>query len=469
MIGIIAAAVLVSGPSHTELTIYNDGFGLVKEVRELHLHEGRQSVDVEDVASMIDPTSVGVKSLTHPDAFTILEQNYQYDLINPTAILNKSVGRRVRFIRTLGNQRDVLEGTLLSSPTSVVAGTDGRSDTTYNGMVIKTDDNKIVLNPTGEVEVTELPPGLISKPTLSWDLDAPKAGDDSIELSYISHGLTWSADYVLTLDGAGKADMQGWVTLNNTSGATWENATLKLLAGDVHQVKQVLSQMAGGIGGVMNRSVAAQQFQEQPLFEYHLYTLSRPATVRNHETKQISLLEGHDISVQKKLIVDSISDAYWPTEGEIGTGDIKPQVRIEFVNDEKSGLGMALPKGKVRVYQRDQSGSVQLLGEDEIDHTPRNEKVSLIIGKSFDVVATRKRLNFTRISDRQVRETFEIEVRNRKTEPETVYVLERHYGDWRITEKSQDFAKLDSETAQFVLNLQPNEVKKVTYTVETKW
>ncbi len=304
-----------------------------------------------------------------------------------------------------------------------------------------------------------------------WDIDAVKAGETTVELSYISQGLTWNADYVVTLDGASKGDIQGWVTLNNTSGATWENAKLKLLAGDVNQVRN-------GMTFALQRGAPAGKafgggngFQEESLFEYHLYTLQRPATVRNNETKQLSLLEGHGVPIEKKLIVDSIAGVgqYYPGEGEIGTGDVKPQVRLEFVNDEKSGLGMPLPKGNVKVYQRDQSGSVQLLGEDSIDHTPKNEKISLVVGRSFDVVSTRKRTNFHRISDRSVRETFEIEVRNRSEVPKTVFVLERHYGDWKFTDKSQPFTKLDSNTAQFVVDLQPNEVKKVTYTVETTW
>lgn len=468
MISILAAVLLASGPTQTELTIYNQGFGLVKELRQLTLKAGRQTVAIEDVASLIESSSVGFRSLTNPKGVNILEQNYQYDLINPQAILNKSVGKKVRFIRTIGNQRDVLEGTLLSSPTSVVSSPDGRNQSTYNGMVIRTDDNRIVLDPTGEVEVQEVPAGLISKPTLLWDLDAEKAGENTIELSYISQGLSWNADYVVTIDGLGKGDLQGWVTLNNSSGATWENAKLKLLAGDVHQapsfraMAKAAAPMGGGIGG-------GGGFAEESLFEYHLYTLERPATVRNHETKQLSLLEGHDIPIRKKLIIDSITGRYFPGEGEIGTGDVKPQVRLEFTNDKASGLGMPLPQGKMKVYQRDKSGSVQLLGEDQINHTPRNEKLSLVIGRSFDVVSSRKRTNFTRINDRSVRETFEIEIRNRKETDEQVYVLERHYGDWSIREKSQDFTKLDSETAQFIVDLKPNEVKKVSYTVETRW
>lgn len=460
-----------SNPTSAELTIYNQGFGLVKEVRSLDLKEGRQNVAIENVASMIDPTSVAMKSLTDPFSLSVLEQNYQYDLISPWAILNKSVGKKVTFIRTIGNTRDVLTGTLISSPTSVVGGTDGSNQMTYNGLVIRTDSGSIILSPTGEIQVQEVPDGLISKPTLMWDLEASKAGANTVELSYITNGITWSSNYILTIDGVGHGDMKGWVTIDNKSGATYENAKLKLLAGDVNVVpKPMVLGMSGGFGGRVMDS-AAKQFNEESLFEYHLYTLDRPATVRDRETKQISLLEGKDIPVTKKIVVDAMRgyNQWYPTEGEVGTGDIHPQVRLEFVNDEKSGLGMALPKGKVRIYQRDKSGSVQLLGEDQIDHTPRNEHLSLVVGRSFDIVSSRKQTEFTRLSPSWVRQSFEVEVRNRKTTPETVFVIERHWGDWKIKKENIKGAKLDAFSYQFQLNLQPNEVKTVQYTVETEW
>ncbi len=464
------AALALAAPSGTEITVYNQGFGLIKEVRQLSLKLGRQTVAVEDVASLIEPASVGIRSTTDKGAFSVLEQNYQYDLISPMAILNKSVGQKVRFVRTIGNTRDVLEGTLISSPTAIVGNPNGGNSQTYNGMVIKTDDGRIVLDPTGEIEVTSVPPGLISRPTLLWDLDAVKSGDNTVELSYLSKGLNWNADYVLTLDGQGKGDIQGWVTIDNQCGKSFENAKLKLLAGDVQRAQQSFD------GNVrMLKSAAAPGgrggFQEESLFEYHLYTLERPASVRNRETKQLSLLEGKNILISKRLTIDSMMGfgQYYPGEGEVGTGEVKPQVRIEFTNDQASGLGMPLPKGNVKVYQRDASGSVQLLGENSIDHTPRNEKLSLVVGRSFDVVSSRKRTNFSRISDRSVSETFEIEVRNRKETSESVHVLERHWGDWRVTKKNQDFEKLDSNTADFVVTLKPNEVKTVSYTVETRW
>jgi len=467
--GLALSSVAAGG---TEVTIYNQGFGLVKESRVFDLRQGRQTVSVEDVAAMIEPSSVGIKSLTDANSFEVLEQNYQYDLINPQAILNKSVGQKVRLIRTIGNQRDVLEGTLMSSPTAIVGTPDGGSQQTYNGMVIKTDDGRIVLDPTGEVEVKSIPDGLISKPTLLWDLQADKAGQNNVELSYLTQGINWNADYVLTLDGVGEADLKGWVTVNNQSGATFKDAKLKLLAGDVQRLMRAPATFGGrGGGGAMDMAKAANGFAEEGLFEYHLYTLQRPATIRNREIKQLSLLEGKGIKVEKKLVIDALRDygVYYPQEGEVGTGNIKPVVRVEFVNSKENGLGMPLPKGKFKVYQRDKSGSVQMLGEDEIDHTPKDERLSLVVGKSFDIVASRKRLNYKRINDRTFEETFEIEVRNRKDTADSVYLLERHYGDWKVTDKSMDFQKLDAMTMQFIVKLKAGEVQKVTYTIRTTW
>jgi len=467
----IGMAISNAAAGGTEVTIYNQGFALIKENRQFVLKQGRQSVTVEDVASMIEPSSVGIRSLTDPNSFEVLEQNYQFDLINPIAILNKSVGQKVRLIRTIGQQKDVLEGTLMSSPTAIVGSAGGDSQQTYNGMVIRTDDGRIVLDPTGEVEVRSIPDGLISKPTLLWDLFAQKAGTNQVELSYLTQGINWNADYVFTLDGDGKGDLKGWVTVNNQSGATYKEAQLKLLAGEVQRAQPKFRGAPGGAGGARMEAMADLGFKEESFFEYHLYTLQRPATIRNREMKQLSLLEGKGIKVEKKLVIDALNDygIYYPNEGEVGTGNIKPVVRVEFVNSKENDLGIPLPKGKIKVYQRDKSGSVQMLGEDEIDHTPRDERLSLVVGKSFDVVATRKRTNYKRISDRSFEQTFEIEVRNRKETPETVHILERHYGDWKISANSMPFAKLDAMTLEFKVDLKAGQTQKVAYTVRTTW
>jgi hypothetical protein len=464
-----ALAIAQAAPSQSEVTVYNQGFALVKESRVFNLKEGRQVVSVEDVASMIETNSVGIRSTSDAGSFEVLEQNYQFDLINPAAILNKAVGKKIKLLRVLPNgQKETVVGTLLSSPTAIVSDQQGNLRNTYNGMVLRTDDGRILLNPSGEVEVPSIPEGMISRPTLLWDLVSAKAGANTVELSYITRGMTWNADYVLTLDGIGTADLRGWVTMTNNSGTTYEDAKLKLLAGDV---QRVASAPRGGRGGGGYGGAGAAGFQEESLFEYHLYTLQRPATLKDKEIKQLSLLEGNGVRYEKKLIVDSMRSygMYYPGEGEVGTGNLKPQVRVEFINSKENNLGMPMPKGNVKVYQRDKSGSVQMLGEDQIDHTPKDERISLVVGRSFDVVAERKRTNFQRLGPNACREVFEIEVRNRKETSETVLVWERHWGDWKVTEKNMDFKKLDSQTMEFTLDLKAGESQKIVYTVETRW
>jgi hypothetical protein len=464
---IFASALLA--PGSTEITVYNQGLGFVKDIRSVKLHKGQQKVNVEDVAQMIDATSVGFKCLNNPGSISVLEQNYQYDLISPQAILEKSVGKRVRFTRTMGNTKEAIQGILLSSPTSIINNGNG-TEYSYNGLVIKADDGRIILSPQGEIDVMEMPTGLISRPSLVWDLESDKDQTAQMELSYLTGGMNWTANYVMTLDANGKSDIQGWVTLTNQSGLSFTDAGLKLLAGDVNVVRPQNGRGFGGAAPMMAK-MADSSFKEESLFEYHLYTLERPATVRNKETKQLSLLEGADIPFKKQIVFDSMAGYgnYYPSEGEIGVGELSPQVKIKFTNDKASHLGMPMPAGKVRMYQRDSKGSLQYLGEDQINHTPRDEKVSLNVGRSFDVRADRKRTDFKRLSSNSFRESFQIEARNRKQEDTTIYLYERHWGDWKVTDKSDNFTKEDSNTMVFELKLKAGEIKTVTYTVETKW
>lgn len=472
LVGLTAA--VASG--NAELTVYNQGFALVKEPRELTLKKGVQEVVVEDVAQMIESNSVGIRSVSAPGSFSVLEQNYKYDLISPEAILNKAVGKRIAFTRVLPDgSKERFTGILMSAPGGTVP---NGSNTTYTGMVIKTDDGRIVLNPTGEIEVSEIPAGMISKPSLVWTLDSESTGKNKIELSYLTQGMGWNADYVLALDKDGsKGDIKGWVTLQNNSGTTYKDAKLKLLAGEVNRVREMM--MSGGFGGggaaAFDKSQATMK--EETFAEYHLYTVQRPVTVANKELKQVSLLEAVDVPVKKRLVVDAMRDygtiyGYRPNEGQVGTGNIKPLVQIVMMNDEASHLGMPFPAGKVKVFQRDSTGSLQMLGEDQIDHTPRKEKLTLTVGKAFDIVCERKRTKFEWLngnSSAGSRETFEIELRNRKDTAETVEVFERQWLEWKITQKSLDYDTPESHTVVFKVTLKPQEVKKITYTVETRW
>ena len=446
----------------TEVTVYNQGLGFIKEIRNVKLDKGTQNVVVEDVAQLIDATSVGFKCLSNPGSVSILEQNYQYDLISPEAILAKSVGKRVRFTRSVGNQKESIEGVLLSSPTAVV-NTGNGSEHQYNGLVIRTDDGRIILSPQGEIDVLELPEGLISKPSLLWQVDSAEGQDAKMELSYLTQGMSWSANYVFTLNESNVGDLQGWVTLDNRCGVSFKDATLKLLAGEVNVVREQPQFMDGEAALPPTKMASFKgQMTESSLFEYHLYTLNRPATVKDKESKQLGLLEGFNVPIKKILSFD----------GYLGAGNVADQaakVQVKFVNNEKSHLGMPMPAGKVRLYQRDAKGSVQFLGEDQIQHTPRDEKLSLEVGKSFDVRGSRKRTAYSKVSKNSDRSTYEIQVRNRKKEATTVHLYEHQGNDWKVVSKSQDYVKDDANTMVFEVRLAPGEVKTVTYTIETKW
>lgn len=467
-----ALATLSAQQAGVEITVYNADFGLVKEIRSMNLSQGRQEVRIEDVAAHIDPTSVGFRALK--GTIQILEQNYQYDLLSPNSILMKSIGKRVRFRQLLENgQSIVTEGVLLSAPGQVVASGGGYTD--YGGIVVRTDDGRIVLNPTGTIEVLEIPQGLISKPTLMWELMAGNAGMHELELAYLTNQIGWKANYVLTLnDTDTRASLNGWVTINNRSGKTYENARLKLVAGDVRRVREYAEmQMRAGAAG---RTIEDRGFVEEAMFEYHLYTLQRPTTVRDKETKQIALLNADDFAVKKELIFEgqrnlwrSYGRNYRPAEGYATDSGVKVNVIVEVENSEKNKLGMPLPKGIVRVYKRDSSGQVQMVGEDEIDHTPREEKIRLYVGDAFDIVGSRSRTEFRRISDRVVQETFEIKLRNRKRVDETVRVIERAWNDWQILNESMESKKLDSNTFEYVVILKPDVETVIRYTIQTRW
>ena len=454
----LASALLVSGS--TEITVYNQGLGFVKDVRTLHLSRGQQNVVVDDVAQLIDATSVGFKCLSNPGSVSVLEQNYQYDLVSPEAILQKSLGKRIRFTRSIANQKESVEGILMSSPTSVVNTGNGH-EYSYNGLVIKTDDGRIILSPAGEIEVLAMPEGLISKPSLLWQLTSTSDQDAKMELSYLTKGMRWTANYVMTLGGTNSADIQGWVTLNNTSGVGFTDAKLRLLAGDVNVAKdEALLEPVRSSWEEKPQFKARQAMKEESFFEYHLYTLDRPASVRNKETKQLSLLEGSNVPYKKIVTFEA--------DGGQGEGDLESAVKVKFVNNKKSNLGMPMPAGKARLYQRDASGSLQFLGEDEIKHTPSDEKMSLTVGKSFDIKANHKRTSYSVTGKRSARSGYEVEFRNRKKEAATVYFFQHIGGDWKMVSNSDPFVKEDSGTAVFEVKLKAGEVRTIKFGFDSK-
>ena len=270
-------------------------------------------------------------------------------------------------------------------------------------------------------------------------------------------------------DASTTADLLGWVTLTNQCGATFKNAQLKLMAGDVNRPQDpIFANFA--TGNLIDSLRSKSQFREQSLFEYHLYTLQRPTDLNNKETKQVSLLEGHGVQTTKKIVFDpqETDGTYYPDSLQRSLGKTSPQVRIEFMNSEANHLGMPLPQGNMKIYERDNSGAVQMVGEYGIQHTPKDEKISLVAGRAFDIVGERKRLMNHKIDSKSYFEKFELTIRNHKAADQKVYWIERHYGDWKITEKSMDFTKLDSDSMQFEVTVPANGSKTIVYSVVTK-
>jgi len=471
-------AVQASGKDQVQLTVYNQNFALVREQRTVQLERGVNFVRVEDVAARIDPTSIHFLSLTDPDGVVVREQEYQYDMLTTDNILNKSVGKRVRLRRVTPEGVEILQGTLLTPATVVVPRTDQRYDP-YSGqqrlsLAVQTDKG-VVLNPQGEWTLDELPAGLLAKPTLLWKLEADRPGRHDGRVSYLTEQITWKADYIAVANAADDmVDLNGWVTLENHSGARYPDAALQLMAGDVRRAAPAEPAAARGV--LMGVRAAAPQFEEKAFFEYHLYTLAGTTTIEDNSTKQLSLLSAPGVPVRKAYIFDPMRRFWYrwsPGSGQPGEGEDTQQgkvnVMLEITNSKENHLGMPLPKGKVRVYKSDEEGRLQFVGEDEIDHTPRDEKVRLWVGDAFDIVGERKRTDHQRIADRIHENQYQITLRNHKDAAVTVVVVERLAGDWEILSKTHAFNKKDAHTIEFPVEVPKDGEVTVTYRVRIRW
>src|SRR5438105_6647330 len=366
------------------ITVYNSNLGLVRETRRLTLPDGRIALRFADVTAQIRPETVHLVSLTAPSALRILEQNYQYDLLNPAKLLDKFVGREITLVlRRFTNNTETFEpvrATLLSN----------------NGGQVWRINGQIVINPANitEMRFPDLPKNLVATPTLVWDLENRETGAQTIEASYLTAGMNWRADYVLVVNADDtKGDLQGWVTLTNASGATFEDARLQLVAGDVNRVSEDRNYALAGAMRAKSTMDEAQ-FQEQGFFEYHLYTLQRPTTIRDNETKQVSLLEAAGFDVKKEFVLSG--QHYYYTNYSNPGQPIKEKVGVymQFRNSQTNKLGMPLPAGTVRLYKKDDKGNQQFIGEDRIDHTPKDEDVRVKVGDAFDIVAERKQTDY---------------------------------------------------------------------------
>lgn len=454
---------VVSAPESREavsLTVYNGGFAVVREVRPLVLARGVSQLRFEGVPAQIDPTSLSLVSLTEPGSLSVLEQNYQYNLIGTNSVLDAAVGQRVRLVRQLGERTLVEEGVLISQP--------------GQGRIIELDDGRVLVNPEGTIELLTRPEGLLSRPSLLWRLATERAGEHRAEARYLTNGMTWKADYVAVVNAEEtRVDLTGWVTLTNNSGASYPEASLQLIAGDVRRVTPSRPQtMYDGAVAEMAVRAAPAPPQQEAFFEYHLYTFPEPTTIEERETKQLELLSAADVGVGRRLIFDGTGQ-YFPfyrprRPGAVGD-EMSAAVVLELENAEANNMGMPLPAGTVRVYKADSRGNLQFLGEDTIDHTPRNETVRLYVGDAFDVVGTRREIANRRINDRTREITVEVEVRNRKETAATVDVVERvFWGDWEIRETTHEYERLDARTAQFTVDLGPDETQTVRYTARLR-
>lgn len=440
------------------VTVYNSNVALVRDVRRLRLPTGTVDLRYMDIAAQVNPATVHIVSLTAPKELTVLEQNYEYDLLSPQKLLQKYVGKELTLIRlrTENNstREEQVKATLLA----------------YNeGPVWKVGNEIITGMGADRFVFPDLPENLYSKPTLVWLLENRRGGEQTVEASYLTNQVNWNADYVLTVGVDQRvADLNGWVTIVNNSGTMFRNAQLQLVAGELHRVYEpAAGPMAGRV--MVKADVAAPQFAQEALSEYHLYTLERRTNIQNNETKQISLLASTGIRIEKVFEVDG-QQFYYHNAQRPGQPFKDPvQVRIKFKNAEANSLGMPLPAGTVRVYQGDSKGRVQFIGEDRIDHTPKDETLDLHIGNAFDVVAERKQTDFQSLSPRSYEMAFEISLRNHKPEPITVEVNEPIGGDWRMLDSSFKWEKTAAFAARFTVPVAADGESVLKYRVRVRW
>jgi len=439
------------------VTVYNTNLALVRDVRQIHLRAGAFPLHFEDVAASINPATVHFRSLTDPAKLSVLEQNYEYDLLDPQKLLQKYVGKEVTLVRTVqeANSTKYTEtrALLLSD---------------NNGPVWKI-GNEIVTGFAAEsYRFPDLPDNLYSRPTLIWTLDNRGADTQRVEASYLTGNMKWNADYVLTVGRDEKsADLDGWVTLTNNSGASYDNAQLQLVAGQINQVAppppmQMMAKSAVAVD-------RAESFAQENFSEYHLYTLGRRTSIHDNESKQVSLLSGTNIPVDKYLAVEGQPYYYRNTQG-IGNPIPQPvMVYYRFKNDQKSGLGMPLPAGTVRVYQADSKNNVQFAGEDSIRHTPKDENLRIHVGDAFDVVCERKEMDYKRISNNQYEMEYQITLRNHKDDAVSVEVREPVGGDWQVVNSNFPSTKLDATTIGFQVPVAKDGAATLDYRVRVKW
>ena len=462
-----AAPAGASAKEGIAVTVYNGNFGVVREVRAIDIGPDGQ-VRFQEVPTAIDPTTVHFASLTDPSA-VLLEQNYQYDLVSADKLLQKYIDKEI----------------------TVVAGAQGGVTTNYAGVLQSFDGEHLVLKTAEgiimvrrpdnvrDIRFSSLPQGLMTKPTLVWLVNTAKPGKQLAEVTYQTGGLTWHAEYVLLLKGNdSQADLAGWVSVQNNSGKTYTDAKLKFIAGEVQKVQPMMEMLQQKAAVTYDMPVAAQMV-EKAFFEYHMYSLPRPSTVADNEVKQLEMFTpAKDIKVSKWYLYKPLRNFRWDIRSRFedpgygATSDKDVFVFIDFKNDKASNLGIPLPGGVVRVYKADPAdNSTEFVGEERIEHTPKDENLSLRVGTAFDIKGERKQTDFRKVSDRVMRESIQIKLRNHKDEKVVVRVIEPmyRYTNWEMLQSSQEYKKLESHEVAWDVPVDANGETTVTYSVEYSW
>lgn len=448
----------VSDQQGVAVTIYNDNLALVKDARRIKLDRELNRLAWREVSALMRPETAQLRNLSNPAGFRLQEQNFDFDLLTPQKLLEKYVGREVVVVKL--NPASGVE----TRETATVLSTN-------NGVVLKFAD-RIETGVPGRLAFPSVPDTLRDKPTLVVSLINPTAGVQNLELSYLTGGLSWRADYVAELNADdSQLDLNGWVTLNNQSGAAYPNAKLQLVAGDLNRVHE--EQPAPRAVMAMAAKVSdAAEMQQESLFEYHLYTLQRPTTLAENQTKQVALMSATRVLVKKEFLLQGADYYYSGQYGEIGQ-KLKVGVFVDFKN-QGEGLGIPLPKGVIRVYKKDSQGNALFVGEDRIDHTPKNETVRLKLGDAFDVTADKKQTAFQKLAgsgryNYLFESAYEIVLKNAKPEAVVVTVREPMPGDWAMLSESQAHTKAASGTAEWKVAVPAEGQTTLTYRVRVRY
>jgi len=439
------------------VTIYNENLALVKDQRKVNIPSGVSSLAFRDVSAKIRAETALLRSLSAQGSLSVLEQNFDFDLLTPQKLLEKYVGRSVNVIRSnpVTGQETTENAQVLSA---------------NNGVVLKIGE-RIETGMPGRIVYGDVPAHLRDRPTLVMMLQNTGAQQQDVELSYLTGGLSWKADYVLELNANDDhLDISGWVTLTNTSGASYNHAKLQLVAGDVNQVRSYTKSRTMMMDGMSAAPLAVgrKEMAQEDLFEYHLYSLDRPTTMAENQTKQVALLTASGVPAHKELLLRGSEYYYQSSQGDLGQ-KIKIGVFLEFDNKENAKLGMPLPKGIVRVYKKDSAGNAQFIGEDNIDHTPQNETIRLKLGDAFDVTADKKQTDFEKLAGMspytysRFESAYEMVIRNAKPEAVTVIVQEPMPGDWRVLSESHPHTKGSSNTAVWAIRVPAKGSSKLNY------